>query len=293
MLSERQKILLIPVEVTEFIYENGLIKPFSIFLYLKLFAGNKVSATDEVFAKLRQDLKMSDPKGRTFNKHFQQLLELNWIGYNAESGIYHIRSFAYIRAINGFKKRRATKLFLKDILQLQVYLVGVLLCTQVYAQKYYWEIAKGRSGTATNKRDVAKQSRASRRSSKPPYYGICNKRIAKLLCCKYTRACNLKKAAAKAGYITLRKHYADLKELDKADYNMRPIIAERRPELAKRMRFWRQIKNGNKMVKVVQQLHDEIIPNIEFKKIASFASLKVPFGIIKSFLPNQSHAKAA
>src|ERR1043166_656696 len=101
MLSERQKILLVPVQVSEFVYDNGLTKPFSIFLYLKLFAGDKVSATDEVFAMLRQDLKMTDPKGRTFNKHFQQLLELNWIGYNAKSGVYHIRSFDYIRAVNG------------------------------------------------------------------------------------------------------------------------------------------------------------------------------------------------
>jgi|GEM_PF-3410495 len=293
MLSERHKILLVPVQISEFVYDNGLTKPFSIFLYLKLFAGDKVSATDEVFAMLRQNLKMTDLKGRTFNKHFQQLLELNWIGYNAKSGIYHIRSFDYIRAVNGFKRRRATKLFLKDILQLQVYLVGVLLCTEVYAQKYYWEIAKGRSRTATNKRDVANQSRASRLSSKPPYYGICNKRIARLLGCKYTRACNLKQAAAEAGYITIRHRYADIKELDKADYNMRPMIAERRPELAKRMRFWRQIKNGDKIVKVVQQLHDEILPHIEYKRVGGFAALKVPFGIVKVFLTNQSHAKAA
>lgn len=293
MLSERHKILLVPVQVSEFVYDNGLTKPFSIFLYLKLFAGDKVSATDEVFAMLRQDLKMTDPKGRTFNKHFQQLLELNWIGYNAKSGVYHIRSFDFIRAVNGFKKRRATKLFLKDILQLQVYLVGVLLCSEVYGQKYYWEIAKGRSRTATNKRDVAKQSRASRRSSQPPYYGLCNKRIARLLGCKYTRACNLKQAAAEAGYITLRKHYADIKELDEADYNLRPMLAEQRPELAKRMRFWRQKKGDRKIVKVVQQLHDEIIPHIEYKRVAGFAALKVPFGVIKSFLTNPSHAKAA
>lgn len=293
MLSERHKILLLPTQVSEFVYDNELIKPFSIFLYLKMFAGGKVSANDEVFAKLRQDLKMTDPKDRTFRKHFQKLLDLNWIGYNEQSDMYHIRSFDFIRAVNGFKKRRATKLFFKDILQLQVYLVGVLLCTEVHGQKYYWEIVQGMLRTATKKRDVAKQSKTSRRSSKPPYYGLCNRKIARLLGCKYTRACTLKQAAADAGYITIRHRYADIKELEKADYLLRSHYAERRPEIAKRLRFWRQIKNGDKIVKVVQQLHDEIIPHIEFKRVAKFAALKVPFGIIKGFLTTQSHAKAA
>lgn len=293
MLQERHKILLLPYQITEYVFYNDLYKPFSIFLYLKMFAGDKVSATDEVFAQLRQDLMMSDPKGRTFRKHLQKLLELNWIGYNAKSGIYHVRSFDFIRAVNGFKKRRATKLFLKDIQNLQVYLAAVLICTKIHGQKYYWEKVKGKSRTATKQRGVAKQSRASRHSTQPPYYGLCNRTIARLLGCKYTRACELKQAAAEAGYLTARHRYADIKEMDKADYMLRPMLAERSPNLAKRYRFWRQIKDGDKIVKVVQQLHDEIIPHIEYKRVAGFAALKVPFGIIKGFLTNQSHAKAA
>lgn len=293
MLQKRHNILLVPVQISQFVYDNELTKPFSIYLYLKLLAGDKVAASDEVFNSLRTDLKMADPKNRTFRKHLQKLLDLNWIGYNAKSGIYHIRSFDHIRAVNGFKKCRATKLFLRDIKQIQIYLVGVIICSEIHGQKYYWEIVKRRSGTATKKRDVAKQSKASFHSSKPPYYGICNRKIARLLGCKYTRACTLKNAAAAAGYLTIRHRYLDVKELDKADYLLRPTLAEQNPQLARRLKFWRQIKNGNKIVKVVQQLHDEIIPHLEYKRVAGFAALKVPFAIIKGHLTKDSHAKAA
>jgi hypothetical protein len=293
MLSQRHNILLVPSQISAFVYDNKLVKSFSIFLYLKMFAGDKVSATDEIFAKLRGDLKMIDPKGRTFQKHFQPLLDHNWIGYNSKSGVYHIRSFDYIRAVNGFKKRSATKLFLKDLLQLQVYLVGVLVCNEVYKQQFYWEKVKGKSRAATRKRDVANQSKAPRHSSQPAYYGICNDRIAHLLGCKYTRACVLKQAAADAGYLTNRHRYADIQELEKADYAFRPMFADGKPAVGKKLRFWRQIKDGKKIVKVVQQLHDEIIPHMQFKRTAKFSALKVPFSIIKGFLPYDKSIKAA
>ena len=260
------------------------------FIYiLKLFAGDKLSADDKIFDKLRIELKMKDPKKRTFRKHFQKLLDDNWIGYNPKSRIYHIRSFDYIRAINGFKKRRATMLVLQDLKQIQIYLAAVIINTEIYSQKYFWERVKRRSWTAT-KRGVAKQSRASFHPSKPKYFGISNRKLAKNLNCKYTRACQLKNAAAKAGYLTTRHRYEDIFVLEKADYNLRPMLAQKDPAYARRLRFWRQIIKGRKIVKVVRQLHDEIIPHMVYKKVTAFVSLRVPFEIIKGYFPKYKKA---
>jgi hypothetical protein len=293
MLSKRHQVFLLPVQISEYVLDHDLVRPFQIFLYLKMFAGDKIADTDPVFEKLRNDLRMTDPKNRTFKNHFKKLLELNWIGFNKKSGIYHMRSFDYIRAINGFKGRRATKLFYKDISQLQVYISAIMICKEIYAQKFYWERVKRRARTATIKRDVAMQAASSFLPSQPPYYGICNKTIARLLGCKYTNACNLKQAAANARYITTRHRYKDVAELLKLDYSLRANYALSKPLQAKKLRFWRQLKNGQKIVKVVLQLHDEIIPNMEFKRVSSFSALNVPFAVVKKFLPQNSSANAA
>ena len=291
MLDQRHKILLVPVQLSQFVYDNNLNKSFAIYLYLKLFAGDKISADDELFDKLKTELKMRDPKNRTFRKHFKKLLDENWIGFNPTSGIYHIRSFDYVRAINGFKKRRATKLFLQDLKQIQIYLVGVIINAEIYAQKYYWERVKRKPRTVTKQRGVTNQSRASFHPSKPKYYGICNRSIAKLLNCKYTRACTLKNAVAKAGYLTVRHRYKDFIKLRAADFYLRPMVSQTDPAIAKRLKFWRKWEDGVKYIQVVQQLHDEIIPQMQFKRVTAFAALKVPFGIIKGHFP--LHAKAA
>jgi hypothetical protein len=265
------------------VYLNGLHKSFAIFLYLKLLAGDKVSDKAPLWDSLHRDLKMNDPKGRTFRKHFQELLDRNWVGYNPLTGIYHIRSFDYLRAHYGFKKRSATELTLHDIKQIQVYLVGVLISAEINAHKYYWEKVKRKPRAATKKRGVANQSTASLSSqSRPPYYGLSNRRIAHHLGCKPTRACVLKKAAAQAGYLTIRHRYKDFKDLAQADYALRPALAQSKPAEAKRLRFWSPTVDGSRGIKVVLQQHDEIIPHLRSRRIRSFSALRVPFGVLKA-----------
>jgi hypothetical protein len=291
MLTQKNKSLLVPVEISIFIYDNKLIKPFAIFLYLKLFAADKVHAYDEVFTRVRKDLKMSDGQNRTFRKHFKKLLDLNWVGYNPKANIYHIRSFDFIRAKNVFNGRRATELILDDVLQLQVYLAGVIICLSILKQIYFWRVVKGRLGTAA-KKGAANQSRASRHPHAPSYFGVSNYTIARRLGCKSTRACQLKQAAAIAGYITRRHRYEDVKELDKADYLLRHMHAETKPGEAKRIRFWRPFDKKHQKIKVVMQLHDEIIPHIKFKIVKGFAELKVPSGLLKRHLASHNRASS-
>lgn len=294
MLSKRHNILIVPFQISEFVYQNRLTKPFSIFLYLKLFAGDKVSASDEVFDKLRTALNMADCKNRTFRKHLQKLLDLNWIGFNPKSGIYHIRSFDHIRAVNDFKSRRGTKVFLKDILQMQIYLVGVLICNKINDQIYHWEKIKRRPRTAAVNRDAANQSKAFVHPTQPKYFGLSNLKLAALLGCSYTRACVLKMEAAAAGYLNSSHRYLDIVILTEADYNLRPSLSTYNPAFAKRLKFWPQItKDGKRIVKVVQQLHDQIVPLIEYKRLPAFSSLQVPFGIIRGFLKTNTTTKAA
>jgi hypothetical protein len=265
MIQPLNQKLLVPIELLEFVYENKLFKSLTIFLLLKIYIGDKVCSNSEVFPFIKENFKMKDSKDRTFNKHFQRLLEMNWIGYNKKNKIYHIRSFKFLKELYQFRKKRSSEVYLKDIKQIQIYIVGVILCKAIYDQKYYWEKVK-RLRSATNYKGVANQAKTFCLPLKPNYYGLSNTKIAALLNCNYTRASVLKNAAFKLGYIHLFHHYEDVIELDKPDYYIRPKISLSQPQLAKRLRFWSKIRNGKRVVLIVRQLHDEILPNIPFKR---------------------------
>ena len=95
MIRPRHNKLQVPVEISRYVYHNGLISPFSIYLYLKLFSDGKLHDSSPVFTQMRADLRMKD--NRTFKKHMNKLHELGWVGHNKESGYYFIRSFDYLR----------------------------------------------------------------------------------------------------------------------------------------------------------------------------------------------------
>jgi hypothetical protein len=292
MIKPQNPYITIPVEVSQHVYEDRLVKPFAIYLFLKMYSSGKVHEASEVFELLRQELGMKD--NRTFKKHLGKVLELDWVGYNKKSGYYHVRTIDHIRAVNGFIKRRATRLESKDIQQLQTYLVGAIINQNIHTQRYCREFLKMKLGIATLTWGVANQSLGTFQEYGKSHYGISNQRLAKILGCKYTRACQLKHQAAAAGYIYVRHRYKDYCILDKPDYDFRSMIAETgRPRLAQRLKFWRQFVDGQVIFKVVQQLHDEIIPNMEFKRLSSYSSLKVHDSLKAPFLTNCSKRIAA
>lgn len=97
---------------------------------------------------------------RTYNKHFNKLIELNWINLNERSGIYHIRGFDRLRIEYNIRSKQATTLFYKHLKILDVFLVGVLLCAEVNKQKYFWEVVVRRKlRPVANKRDATNPAR--------------------------------------------------------------------------------------------------------------------------------------
>ena len=268
MLPKNPGYLTVPVEIIELANNKGYLKPLAIYLYLKLFVGDKVSHQNKIFDQLCIDLKMTD--SRTFNKHISVLLSLNWIGYNKTSKIYHIRAFNYLRTVHELKSCQACITKLDDILQIQLYAIGVIINYAIRKQIYFQKRAKGILRTATKKGPVAKQSKVPRRSSILPYCGLSNRGLAKILRCKQTRACNLKNEAAKAGYLKNKHRYQDITILTKPDYLLRPTIFQGNQALANRVRFFSKKKGGDRRIIVVQQLRDEIIPLMAFKNVSGF-----------------------
>ncbi len=261
----------LPIEIVQYVVDRRMYKPLAIYLFLKMKCSGKLHAGHPVFSQLKKELGIRDE--RTFKKHFQSLLQLDWIGYSAKSGIYFIRSLDRVRQIHGFRKRQACAVQQKDLTQLQAFSSAAIINYAVRKHEYYVVFKKTKNQSALSKREVASQI-GSKSFSTPKYYGLSVQSIAELLGCSLTRACQLKKVAVEAGYIKVNHQFELVQELVKADYFIREQYYQLYPEYKPgTLRFMHAGKNAPYRYKLVQQLHDEIIPQIAFKSRQSFSKI--------------------
>jgi len=280
MYNRQTDKLQIPVEVSRHVVTNGLEKSFAIYLYLKFHSSGKIHIDSPAFQSIKKDLGINT--NRTYQKHFQKLLDLNWINLSETSGLYYIRGFDRIRLENQCKSRQATTLYYKNLKKLKAFLVGTILGAAVNGQKYFWEVViKRKLRPVANKRDATSPARAYADSPKPEYYGLSLPEIAGLLGCKKKRASQLRQLAAKSGFIKTCHRFMELARLAKADHNIREHLYELYPQYKNKIRFTQVVPKGKRKTQaeativVAVQLHDEIIPKLQFKFISKFNNLVV------------------
>lgn len=266
----------IPVGIIDFVLQHKFSKPFQLFIYLKCNSSGKVHEHSRLFYSISQQFDIKDQ--RTINTYLGKLLSLNWIGYNPHSGYYFIRSFDAIRKKHNIKNRKAAIFDYRDInLAAEAFLPGAIICSEIKAQQYYWEVSKRRLAKfATKILGVANQNFPASDTPRPDYYGLSNKSIGTRLYCKQTRACELKQQAEQAGYLKTKKQFDVIAVLSKPDFNIRETILANHPELGKRVRFMTKRVNRETVIQVVEQLHDEIIPYIQFKNVKRFSKIRKP-----------------
>lgn len=291
MYNIKNTKLLLPVDQAAYAYQNGLIKGLAIYMYLKFCTDGKIKCTDPLFTQLRKDLRLTD--NRTFKLHINKLIAHNWIGHCPKSGIYFIRNTNFIRQLYNFRGRQATAVQPRDLKNFQQYLAAVLICKQIDAQQFYWDVVvKRKLNKATVKWAAATHSRVSSHSStRPKYFGLCNNTIAGLLGCKQTRACVLKNQAAALGYLQVKHRYLDLLSLQKPDFKVRSVMYEKYPEYAGRIRCWLKWQGDQKYIKLVLQMHDEIVSKITFKRIPKLSAVCLPIAVTQGI--NTRSLKAA
>lgn len=280
MCNRQTDKLQIPVELSQYVVTHSLEKSFAIFLYLKFHSSGKIHKDALAFQNIKKELGINT--NRTYQKHFQKLLELKWICQSENSGFYFIHSFDRIRLDNQFKSRQATTLYYKNLKKLKAFIVGTLLGAAVNRQKYFWEVViKRKRQPVANKRDATSPASAYAHRPKPEYYGLGLPEIAKLLRCKKTRASQLRQLAAKAGFIKIQHRFMALARLQKPDYTIREHFYELYPQFKNKIRFTQIVpksksrKKEEALIVVAVQLHDELIPKLQFKTISKFNNLVV------------------
>ena len=290
MFEAKNNRVLLPIELAQYGYKKKLVKSLAIYLYLRIYTDGKVKSDSPLFSQLRLDLRLKDE--RTFRKHIAPLIKLNWIGYCPDSGVYFIRQMPQLRVAHEFEDRWAAVVEPHHLKHFQIFLAAILINKEVHDQSFYWDVVQLRKlKKAPNKWVGAEHSKASSHSSKrPKYFGLCNKTIAGILGCKQTRACVLKNKAAKFGYLEVHHRYHDIMELDRPDFNIRAVLYEQFPKYKGRIRIWRKWKGTAKYIKLLLQLHDEIIPKLTFKRMQKLSHIHLPIEVLRSISRTVSKA---
>jgi hypothetical protein len=259
----KSEVLNIPIELMSYVFEKDIRKPFRLFLYLKAVSSGKLHKESEEFRLAMPVLGINDI--RTFDKYIDALLRENWIGYNPATGIFFIRSFKFIRQQHSFIKRRMAQFHLdSDIVDLDAFMFGSIVGDNILRHKDFREMEKKGDGRiATKKRGVAKHILPP--SSIPDYFGLSVSTMGKMTGLSQTRAHELKCRAEKAGYMKCNNKFREVTTLKKPDENIKHSIGIGYPELAKKIRIGTKVIGKRKVVVVMEQLYDEVIPMVAYK----------------------------
>jgi hypothetical protein len=254
--------LTIPIELLEFACHNKLDRALMVFMYLKCYTNGFIHHSSALFQQLKSELGIKDE--RSFKKYLSQLISLKWIGFNKATGNYLTNSISQIRSQYQFYKRAACSFFYTEIKDLKSKAIGAILSKQINVRKYLNLKRKETKWVASIKRDEGFQPIESVAKFKEEYFGFSNSVIAKIFKCSQTRACQLKKQAEKAGFIQVNHKFNNLMILPAADNYLREQLYSNYPHMKGRITFIKQ-KNGN--VNAVEQLFDEIIPQVQIKRL--------------------------
>jgi len=189
--------LLPPVELCAYALQTRQVNEFKVYVYLKVICSGKLHEDDVRFQEAWRHLFKSK---KTFKKHLQTLLRLNWVGYNPNSGIYFIRGYDFLRLKHSLTKSKTGVEFNTDYFKnFRQFLSGAVI-----GQRNNWHWFKKQK----SERNLRGRSKQTSTSTSPIRSGVSNGVIADMFKISRSRACQVKQDAAKAGFITAQKQFA-------------------------------------------------------------------------------------
>ncbi len=282
----------IPVELIQYAISKGIQPEFKVFVAAKMVTPGCFGKKSDHYQNLCDYMGIDS---RTADKHIKSLIKMGWVGYNYETHTYFFRSWERLRASELFTHRLSVRFNVKDIPTFRAFMAAAVITWQIEKFKYYCK--KSESNPKLYKTKLKEQQKGRLKKSVvnkggttlptasasspasfvfPQYFGFSNKRIASLLNCNYTYACNLKHEAEKAGYIRTNPQRKDIELLTQPDYSIRAQYYKysNLGDDARKLRFTSIRVQGESKILMFQQLHDEIVPLMETKRIHYFQQLK-------------------
>lgn len=254
------KHLTVPFEMIQFCYDNNFGKPLLVFLYLKSISNGIVNEKNICFKDFSAKSGIKDK--RTFRKYLDILIDINWIGFNADSKNYFIRSFKRIRRSLGFRQRTGVIFETEYIPKFKGFIEGAIICQKLRRQEFARKAKiRQKAGQAALKKGGALQA-IQPIEGVSDYVGMSNFRLSRLLGCSMSHANRAKIRAEKQGYLKTVKRFEVLAEKTSPNFNIRPHVAD-----SHKTRFRVIKRKGVRFYQLVHQKYDELIPKLVFKRI--------------------------
>jgi len=131
----------------------------------------------------------------------------------------------------------------------------------------YWVTReRWKGGFAAYKRGVANHYLPSS-STLPEYFGLSADFMGKMLDLSRTRAVELKQIAVRCGYMECNHRYQEYATIDCPDHASRRLIGYADPDITHKLRIYPGRIGGKEVIKVMEQLHDEVIPKLVFANL--------------------------
>jgi len=284
------KIVNLPLGLVKQAFNERFINSLRVFTAAKMATSGYFEVKGEDFERLCQ---LSGYKKRTVLKHLDYLNLKGWVGKDNKLKRYYVRSWAYLRHTGIFCDRNSVKVTVNDINRFRVLLVASVLTERTQKMKTYNEKhlrergirnRKAAKATANTISGFASQVTFAVKPDVPgliPYYGMSNRGIGRAINFSESRARQLKLLAVGERLIRTRKKYKDTGVRFTFEPNIHHHLKTAYGDDAKKMRLIKVKEGTLTEIKVVEQLHDEIDPNIRLSRINYQKR-------VKSYLRNKS-----
>lgn len=268
----------VPIEQVHFVEKKRIHREFVLYISLKMH-GSKFRLNDELFTQACALAGIKDK--RTVLKYLKVLTELNWIGYNSKSGVYHVNGTLKIRKQYDFKNRWAVRLYQKDLGHIRAFVLASIVNSKLYkiksARNYHLGKASSTNtglapylGRGANKGPVDREEvgcTLKERLRSLNYVTLSIEGISKLVPLAKSTISEHKQVMQKLGYLSLKKVIFNVARFDKPNYLAKDQFCKAYPELANRVRFTRNHKMRTYLMGI--QMSDEITPLMSFKRLPS------------------------
>lgn len=184
------EVILIPLDVVQFVLSKKLVKPFKTFMYLKITYGGYFNVDDCTHSDLNQ---VGIKHKRTLKAHLQKLEAINFIRSHPETDTIYIRSFRYLSSVIKYYSKDSVIFCSTDLKKIKSF-----LCASFIVKLILGQIKNGRA---------RKKARAYQRPLSQ-YSSISTIGIAKILMCSLSTAHQIKQESIKYGYVKKLKTHS-------------------------------------------------------------------------------------
>lgn len=179
----------IPICLGLVVVEKQIVNQFKLYLYLKVNTNGKVYPNKNFISSLSTELGRSV---NTIKTWLRKLIELDWIGFDAFTQVYHIRKFERVCDIENLAFKKRAIIFEPEYFSLFEGFIGGL----VYSHFFKCNLKRDRRRVVSKKGNTIQPGRDS-----SLYTQIAAIVVAKSLGISLSTAFRLKKASQQASFI--------------------------------------------------------------------------------------------